>query len=101
MSKNKDKIIKKWGYDIDKLPFRDIEIYEDEETSVENRFSGASIKLNPVELAIYDVLMGAYNLHLAIFKNNPEISKEMYADFNLGKNWFIENNPDAYFTLID
>jgi len=98
---NKNEIIKKWGYEIDKLPFRDIEIYEDEETSVENRFSGASIKLNPVELAIYDVLMGAYNLHLAIFKDSPEISKEMYADFNLGKNWFIKNNPDAYFTLID
>ena len=31
---NKNEIIKKWGYEIDKLPFRDIEIYENEETSV-------------------------------------------------------------------
>ena len=85
--KNKDEIIKKWGYKKEDLPFTDIEIYNDEETSVKNRYSGASIKLNPVELAI--------------FKQEPEIAKEMYADFNLGKNWFIENNPDAYYTLID
>jgi hypothetical protein len=101
MKSKKDKIIKKWGYKKEDLPFTDIEIYNDEETSVENKYSGASIKLNPVELAIYDVLMGAYHLHLQIFKNEPDIAREMYADFNLGKNWFIENNPDAYFTLID
>lgn len=101
MKSKREKIIKKWGYKKDDLPFQDIEIYNDEETSVENKYSGASIKLNPIELAIYDVLMGAYHFHLSIFDTNPEVSKAMYADFNLGKDWFIENNPDAYFTLID
>lgn len=101
MKNKKDKIIKKWGYKKEELPFHDIEIYNDEETSVENKYSGASIKLNPVELAIYDVLMGAYHLHLQIFKNEPDIAREMYDDFNRGKLWFIKNNPDAYYTLID
>ena len=90
MKSKKDKIIKKWGYKREELPFHDIEIYNDEETSVENRYSGASIKLNPVELAIYDVLMGAYHLHLSIFKQEPDIAKEMYADFNLGKTGLLK-----------
>ena len=45
--------------------------------------------------------MGAYHLHLQIFKNEPDIAREMYDDFNRGKLWFIKNNPDAYYTLID
>ena len=45
--------------------------------------------------------MGSYNLHLQIGKNNIEQARELYDDFNKGKNWFIENNPQAYFDLID
>jgi hypothetical protein len=94
-------IMKKWGYKIKELPFDDMEIYEKEETPVKNKFSGVTFNLNPIELAIYDVLMGAYNIHLLTGKSNPKISLNMWKDFTKGKNWFIKHNPKAYYALID
>jgi hypothetical protein len=45
--------------------------------------------------------MGSYNLHLQVGKNDAIQARELYNDFIKGKNWFIENNPQAYFDLID
>ena len=90
-----------YGYIKDKVPFSKDMIVGDEYETVSNRFTGVKVKLNPVEVAVYDVLMGSYNLHLQVGKSNIEQSRELYNDFNKGKNWFIENNPQAYFDLID
>ena len=94
-------IMKQWGYTKKDIPFKEIELYEKEETPVKNKFSGVTYNLNPIELAIYDTLMGAYQAHLIIGNSDPKISKEMWKNFIKGKEWFIKHNPDAYFALID
>jgi len=97
---NKD-IYKKYGYNIKDVPFsKDMMVGRDHET-VANRFTGVKVKLNPVEVAVYDVLMGSYNLHLQVGKDDVIQARELYNDFVKGKNWFIDNNPQAYFDLID
>ena len=97
---NKD-IYKAYGYNKKDVPFSEgMMVGEDHET-VANRFTGVKVKLNPVEVAVYDVLMGSYNLHLQIGKNDVIQARELYNDFVKGKNWFIDNNPQAYFDLID
>ena len=55
---------------------------------VENPFTGRSTKLNPKELALYDYLRGA----------------EIVGDFKYSgmiKDYFLDNNPNAYMILID
>ena len=70
------------------LPFEGVQIIDYEPVKVTNPYSGQSIMLTPTEVAMYDVTMGSYAMGL-------------YDEFYKGKEWFIENNPDAYFTLID
>jgi hypothetical protein len=70
------------------MPFPDVEIVDDEPEEVRNQFSGASIVLDPQEIAIYDVIMGA----------------NMTRDYDLvrkGSDWFRKHNPKAYMVLID
>ena len=101
---NKDKdwdIYTHYGYIKDKVPFSKNMMVSDVYETVSNRFTGVKVKLNPVEVAVYDVLMGSYNLHLQIGKDDAIQARELYNDFIKGKNWFIENNPQAYFDLID
>lgn len=96
---NKD-IYKQYGYVKKDVPFSKHMIVGEDHETVSNRFTGVKVKLNPVEIAVYDVLMGSYNLHL---QKDVDIkqARELYNDFVKGKNWFIENNPQAYFDLID
>ena len=64
-----------------------ITIYNEGGT-VQNRFGGASVELNALELSIYDYLMGC----------------EMMQDWKglrIGLNWFMKNNADAYMVLLD
>ena len=70
------------------LPFKGVQIIDDEPVKVVNPYSGQSIMLTPTEVAMYDVTMGSYAMGL-------------YDEFYKGKEWFIDNNPEAYFTLID
>jgi hypothetical protein len=68
--------------------FPGIKIMDSEPTEVRNPFSGETCTLTPEELAVYDYLKGS----------------EMMGDYNSvrkGINWFIENNPSAYMTLLD
>ena len=55
---------------------------------VTNNYSGEEIELNPTELAVYDYIKGAEML--GFLKNA-----------NKCKDWFLDNNPNAYFTLLD
>jgi hypothetical protein len=70
-----------------KIPFKGIIIGEESEVVV-NPYTQVKVTLTPTEVAVYDVTMGSY--HMGLFK-----------EFYKGKNWFIENNPEAYFDLID
>ena len=70
------------------MPFPDVEILDDEPQEVRNQLSGASIELDPQEIAVYDVIMGA----------------NMTRDYDLvrkGSDWFRKHNPKAYMVLID
>ena len=55
---------------------------------IQNPFSGASIELDPQEIAIYDVIMGAN-----MTKNYDLVEK--------GTDWFRKHNPKAYMVLLD
>jgi hypothetical protein len=70
-----------------KLPFKGVIIGSEPEVVV-NPYSQVEVTLTPTEVAMYDITMGSY--HMGLFK-----------DFYKGKNWFIDNNPEAYFDLID
>ena len=69
------------------MPF-DAEILDDHPASVSNPFSGESIVLDPQEIAVYDVIMGAN-----LTKNWDLVRK--------GSDWFRKHNPEAYMVLID
>jgi len=72
----------------DKHPFnQQIQIYT-EGAVVENRFGGDRIKLNALELSIYDTIIGC-----EAFKD--------YKNVRLGLDWFREFSPKAYMVLLD
>ena len=89
------------NYVFEDLPFDDLTLYAEPEV-VANPYSGVKVTLNPVEVAIYDATMGAYNIHIDLGNvGKYDDARRWYKDFNKGKNWFIENNIDAYMKLID
>ena len=63
-------------------------IMDEKEQEIKNPYSGVSCVLNPLEIAVYDLLKGCERL------NNYEL---------MGKciNWFMENNAEAYMILLD
>ena len=100
-NKDKETLYKKYGYDKEKIPFPGMMIEKEDET-VKNPYSEIEVTLNPVEVAIYDCLMGSYHAHLAAGNAGQiEVARSLYTDYNKGKDWFIENNVGAYFKLID
>lgn len=55
---------------------------------IQNRFGGGSIELSPLEVAVYDWIIGS----------------EMFGKWEnvrLGCDWFLNNNPEAYMVLLD
>ena len=100
-NKDKEKLYKKYGYDKDKIPFPKMMIGKEDEVAT-NPYTEVEVTLNPVEIAIYDCLMGSYHAHLAAGNaGQTEVARSLYGDYNKGKDWFIENNVGAYFKLID
>lgn len=70
-----------------KAPF-EVTIYDTEPVEVTNPFSGESIVLTPLEVAVYDVTMGA----------------NMMGRYDLvrkGIDWFRQHNAKAYMVLLD
>ena len=68
----------------------------DEGAEVTNRFGGDSCYLNAEELSMYDFIIGASTLMemgMIAFKNQDDMRK--------GLDWFRENNPEAYYVLLD
>jgi hypothetical protein len=70
-----------------KLPFK-CEILDTESVLVSNPFSGESCMLTPEAVAVYDTIKGC----------------EMVGDYDMmakGLDWFSENFPSEYMTLLD
>jgi len=68
--------------------FPGITIMDSENVTVANPFSGEYSVLTPEEVAVYDYLKGC----------------EMIGDYTglrKGLEWFMENNSEAYMTLLD
>lgn len=98
----RDDLYKSWGYDIDKLPFGAHMWLAPEKETRQNPYSGVKVLLNPVELAIYDHTMQSYHDHIELGTGGDYAeARKLYKDFIKGKNWFIENNVEAYMELID
>jgi hypothetical protein len=68
--------------------FPGIQIMDAEPAEVRNPFSGETCTLNPEELAVYDYLKGC------------ELMGD-YKGVRKGISWFIDNNAEAYMTLLD
>ena len=72
-------------------------IYEEGDT-VRNPFSGESYVLNGLELSIYDFIMGSQ----IVFEKSPvSATSKQITEFYKGLTWFRQNNPEAYFVLLD
>jgi len=98
----REDLYKSWGYDIKKLPFGAHMWLEPEKNTRQNPYSGVTVEMNPVELAIYDHTMQSYHEHIELgTMGDYKEARKLYKDFNKGKNWFIENNIRAYMDLID
>ena len=64
---------------------------------VQNRFGGAEIELNNIELSMYDFVMGAsITVEMGIFNTSKHIQ-----DLRKGLSWFRTHSPEAYMVLLD
>ena len=71
------------------------ELYE-EGAVVQNRFGGAEIELNNVELSMYDFVMGC-----SIMMEQFGYGHTNVDELRKGLDWFRKNNAKAYMVLLD
>jgi len=72
-------------------------IYKEGET-VKNPFSGESYELTGVELSLYDFIIGCQ----MVFDSVPDsMTNKRIIEFQKALNWFRDNNPEAYYVLLD
>jgi len=86
MKKTKEQTLPKWF---------DGTVYE-EGGVVQNRFGGAEIELNNIELSMYDLVMGC-SIIVEMGGGGPGIIK----DLRRGLTWFQVHSPEAYMVLLD
>ena len=80
-----------------KLPkWFDGEVY-DKGAVVQNRFGGAEIELNNIELSMYDFVIGASTMYEMGILNTPKHIQ----DLRKGLDWFRTHNAQAYMVLLD
>ena len=72
----------------DIVPFEGAEVLDTEPVLVTNPFSGESIELNPVEVTVYDIIMGAQTFGA-------------YRTVQTGLEWFRRFYPREYMILLD
>lgn len=68
--------------------FPGIAVYDKEPVEVANPFSGETAVLSPEEVAVYDYCKGC------------ELMGD-YTGVRRALDWFMEQNPEAYMTLLD
>ena len=73
------------------------ELYS-EGSIVTNPFSGESYELTAVELSMYDFIIGSQML---LETMSHLITDKRINEFHEALRWFRENNPKAYYVLLD
>ena len=69
-----------------------------EGAEVRNPFSGESYKLTGVELSLYDFIIGCQ----MVFDSVPNsMTSKRIDEFQKALMWFRQNNPEAYYVLLD
>ena len=77
---------------------------------VKNPYTGEGIELNPLEVAIYDLTMGANHIAEMMDKKFTQTMNPDYLNPNAQKyweivrngiSWFRQNNAKAYMVLLD
>ena len=86
MSKTKEQKLPKWF---------DGQVY-DKGAVVQNRFGGAEIELNNIELSMYDLVMCA-----SIIAEVGPCDNRIIKDLRRGLDWFRKYNLEAYMVLLD
>ena len=71
------------------------ELYE-KGAIVQNRFGGAEIELNAMELSMYDFVMGC-----SIMTEMGSRDTKLITELRKGLDWFRMNNAEAYMVLLD
>ena len=71
------------------------ELYK-EGAVVQNRFGGAEIELNSIELSMYDFVMGC-----SIMTEMGKRDTKLITELRKGLDWFRMNNAEAYMVLLD
>ena len=70
----------------------------DKGDTVKNPFSGEEYELNNVELSMYDFIIGCQ----MVFDSVPNsMTSKRIDEFQKALNWFRNNNPEAYYVLLD
>ena len=88
--KSKEQTLPKW--------FKGM-IYK-EGAEVTNPFSGESYELNGIELSLYDFIIGSQMVIERMGWMNPKTAKAQN-DMSKALSWFRNNNPKAYYVLLD
>ena len=69
-----------------------------EGAEVTNPFSGESYELTGVELSLYDFIIGCQ----MVFDTVPDtMTSKRVKEFQEAITWFRDNNPEAYYVLLD
>ena len=69
-----------------------------EGAEVTNPFSGESYELTGVELSLYDFIIGCQ----MVFDSVPNsMTSKRIDEFQKALTWFRNNNPEAYYVLLD
>ena len=63
---------------------------------VQNRFGGAEIELNNIELSMYDFVMGC-----VIMTEMGGRETKLITELRKGLDWFRTHNTEAYMVLLD
>ena len=72
-------------------------IYKEGDT-VTNPFSGESYELTGIELSLYDFIIGCQ----MVFDSVPNtMTSKRVDEFQKALMWFRQNNPEAYYVLLD
>ena len=64
---------------------------------VTNPFSGESYELTAAELSMYDFIIGCQ----LVFDTLPYADDKIINEWHYSLRWFRENNPEAYYVLLD
>jgi len=83
---------------VEKNIITQLEIYEEDEY-ITNKYSGAKIKLKPVQVALYDFIIGyqiGFSLGYIIFYED-----QMRMNYSLAKDYFRLKWSDEYLILLD